>query len=61
MRPRNGSIHCTLVPIWAGRLGKTSCVRNNSVSAVEPCSAQTLAIAVKTFGRAAVPHGTLEL
>jgi len=42
--PATGSIHCTLAPYWAGRLGRVSCVRNNSARAVEPCRAQSRAI-----------------
>ena len=60
--PATGSIHCTLAPYWAGRLGKDT-FRAQQLSARGGCMESTIAgDRVKIAGRARLYlHGTLEL
>jgi predicted PhzF superfamily epimerase YddE/YHI9 len=60
--PATGSIHCTLAPYWAGRLGKDT-VRAPQLSARGGYMQCTIGgDRVKIAGKACLyPHGTLEL
>ena len=60
--PATGSIHCTLAPYWAGRLGKDT-FRAQQLSARGGCMESTIAgDRVKIAGRARLYlYGTLEL